>query len=244
MMKKTGSGISDSRFRTRNQVDGYIRNVNRKGTLDPSAKVFVALALNKSIKGIGCSLHELCLLTRLKKQEVKRSLAQLEAHRLLKLGERKYAVPTSFMGSRIHLPSFLVKGRGAERRSGPCVPLYELEFVDREIVIQTLTLVTEFTTEDFIGIVENQIRTASNEKWTQYVTFARILIQDVRSILMQVKRMLGDFVPYELEEAFAKLFDAISAIDGHCDDRDYTLSIMGQLKIRLLSPISAYWRRG
>lgn len=237
MMKKTGNDISSSWSEIAAKIDGYVKSANRTQTLDPAGKVFIALAGSQAARSIGCSLRELCLLTSLRKSEVKRGLRWLTSYGLIRLGPTRFALPTTSGLNRIHYPSDWARGKIFERRSGPMVPLYELQF-DRELVIEVIGKIAQFDLNEFFDRVKSEVNSKSTSDWEEYQAFADIVLRDLTSVLRNVMNTYEEYMPHEVKSAFKRLFDALPVAKVDCRDQSRVLELLGRLKVYFTKPLS------
>jgi hypothetical protein len=237
MMKRTGNDTSRSWSVVAARCDAYVKSVNRTQTLDPAGKVFIALAGSQAARSIGCSLRELCLLTSLRKSEVKRGLSWLMSYGLIRLGPTRFALPTSSGLNRIHYPSDWVRGKIFERRSGPRVPLYELGF-DRELVIEAIGKVAKFDVSEFFDRVKAEVSSKSTIDWEQYRAFADIVLHDLASVLRNVMNTYEEYMPHEVKTSFKRLIDALPVVEADCREQSQVLDLLGKLKGYFSKPLS------
>lgn len=237
MMKRTGNDTSSSWPLVAARIDAYVKSVNRTQTLDPAGKVFIALAGSQAARSIGCSLRELCLLTSLRKAEVKRGLRWLMSYGLIRLGPTRFALPTTSGVNRIHYPSDWVRGKVFERRSGPRVPLYELQF-DRELVIEVIGKIAQFDVNEFFDRIKATVSSKSNADWGEYKAFADIILRDLAFVLRNVMDTYEEYMPYEVKSAFKRILDVLPMVEVDCREQSRVLDLLGSMKKYFTKPLS------
>lgn len=238
MMKRTGDDTSGSVWPSVvARLDAYVESVNRNGTIDPAGKVFIALAGSQAARSIGCSLRELCILTSLKKSEVKYGLSWLMSYGLVKMGPTRFALPATLGSNRIHYPSKWVKGQTLERRSGPRVPLYELQF-DKELVIEAIGRIATLNVDEFFDRLDAEVRSKPSAHWKEYRAFTRILMHDLAVILANVMHTYEEYMPLEVKLTFRRLLDAVPTVAVDLRQKGRALDLLDRMRTYVQKPLA------
>jgi hypothetical protein len=239
MMRRTGRISSDNSEAFVAAINNFVRRTNRKGILEPSAKVFIALALAQNIKNLGCSLSELGYLTGLRKRRVKSGLADLARFGLLELETVRYSIPVkSTSQGRVYLPSWWAKGKTIERSGGRPVPQYRLVLNSARVFVDAIhDYTTQFTTDEFLANIQDCIEKVDIKVWSRYVQSGQIILSEVTSIIRGIRLLYNDSMPIQIEVDIRKLSTLVDLVTRNCENRSFVNGIFDKLRQHLIRQV-------
>ena len=230
MTRTTGNRFSDNSGSIGNKIDTYVSRITRRRTLDSQTRVFLGLVLGQAVKQTGCSSSELCYLSDTGKAKVRATLANLEHLGVLRMSAVRNTIPTKAKNFRINVPSSWGKGKTIERIGGMPVPLYELAFAGREIILRTLQSVEKITFEELTSFVENRIDKVSDAIWQKYLSFGRVMLSEIKFILLRSEAAYGEYMTQELLVSVNRSLKYLETIESNLQDRSYVIDLIESVK--------------